>query len=331
MGIEQIEVFGDSKLIINQILEEYDIKKEDLIPYRKYAKRLWARFDAITLEQVPRNENKQADALANLATSLALSQEETTIVSISQRWVMPLMVEDEEKQANTISVFVIEKDDWWQVIIKCLEHGTLLDDPRYKTEVLRRATRFIHYKYFLYWRSFDGLFLQCLGEEDFKIALKEAHFGICDTHQSGPKLHYRIKQIGYYWPTMVQDSMEFAKRCKACQYLANFIHQPPKPLHLTIASWPFDACGLDAIGPLPKSPGGHLYILAATNYFSKWVKVVPLKEVKKKIVVNFILTHLIYQYGIPCYIITNNGKPFYNKLMTDLCEKFGFKQYKSSM
>lgn len=40
MGIEQIEVFGDSKLIINQILEEYDIKKEDLIPYRKYAKRL---------------------------------------------------------------------------------------------------------------------------------------------------------------------------------------------------------------------------------------------------------------------------------------------------
>ena len=73
MGIEQIEVFGDSKLIINQILEEYDIKKEDLIPYRKYAKRLWARFDAITLEHVPRNENKQADALANLATSLALS------------------------------------------------------------------------------------------------------------------------------------------------------------------------------------------------------------------------------------------------------------------
>ena len=73
MGIEQIEVFGDSKSIINQILEEYDIKKEDLIPYRKYAKRLWARFDAITLEQVPRNENKQADALANLATSLALS------------------------------------------------------------------------------------------------------------------------------------------------------------------------------------------------------------------------------------------------------------------
>ena len=33
MGISQLEIFGDSKLIINQILEQYDVKKEDLIPY----------------------------------------------------------------------------------------------------------------------------------------------------------------------------------------------------------------------------------------------------------------------------------------------------------
>ena len=89
--------------------------------------------------------------------------------------------------------------------------------------------------------------------------------------------------------------------------------------------------GLDAIGPLPKSSGGHLYILAATNYFSKWVEVVPLREVKKETVVNFIQTHLICQYGVPQYIITDNGKPFYNRRMIELCEKFEFKQYNSSM
>ena len=74
-----------------------------------------------------------------------------------------------------------------------------------------------------------------------------------------------------------------------------------------------------------------MYILAATDYFSKWVEAVPLREVKKEIVVNFIRTHLIYRYGVPRYIITDNGKPFYNKLMTELCEKFEFKQYNSSM
>ena len=98
MGISQLEIFGDSKLVINQILEQYDVKKNDLIPYCKYTKKLLANFKAIMLEHIPRKENKQADALANLATALALSQEETTKVAISQRWVVPLVVEEEEEE-----------------------------------------------------------------------------------------------------------------------------------------------------------------------------------------------------------------------------------------
>ncbi|XP_075665023.1 uncharacterized protein LOC142634613 [Castanea sativa] len=74
--------------------------------------------------------------------------------------------------------------------------------------------------------------------------------------------------------------------------------------------------GLDAIGPLPKSSGVHLYILAATDYFSKWAKAVPLREVKKEMVVNFIRTPLIYRYGVPWYIVIDNGKPFHNRLIT---------------
>ena len=55
----------------------------------------------------------EADALANLATALVLSQKETTKVTISQRWVVPLVVEEEEEeQANIISVCLVEKEDW---------------------------------------------------------------------------------------------------------------------------------------------------------------------------------------------------------------------------
>ena len=45
-----------------------------------------------------------------MATALALSQEETTKVTISQRWVVPLVVEEkEEEQANIIFVCLVEK------------------------------------------------------------------------------------------------------------------------------------------------------------------------------------------------------------------------------
>ncbi|KAM1166245.1 hypothetical protein PS1_025876 [Malus domestica] len=162
--------------------------------------------------------------------------------------------------------------------------------------------------------------------------MEEAHSGVCGAHQSGPKLHFQLKRMGYYWPSMVKDCLEYAKRCQACQFHANFIHQPPEPLHPTAASWPFDAWGLDVVGPItPKSSAGNAYFLAATNYFSKWAEAIPLREVKKETVVRFIKEHIIHRYGVPRYIITDNGKQFSNRLVDELCEKYKFKQHKSSM
>jgi len=67
-----------------------------------------------------------------------------------------------------------------------------------------------------------------------------------------------------------------------------------------------------------------MYILAATDYVSKWAEAIALKEVKKENVVDFIRTHIIFRYGVPRYTATDNGKLFVNKLMSDLCEKFKF-------
>ncbi|XP_070004154.1 uncharacterized protein [Nicotiana sylvestris] len=249
MKILQLEIYGDSKLIINQLLGCYEVKKEDLLPFHEYASGLLEKFDRVFLNHVPREENRKADGLANLATAMALG-------------------ENESKK--------------------------LPEDPRQRTNIKRRAPRFIFYKGTLFRRSFGGLFLRCLDKEEARQAMEKAHSGSCGAHQSGPKLHFRIKRMGYYWATMVKDCMDHVKRCQACQFHANYIHQPPKSLHPTVASWPFDAWGLDVVGPLPKS--------------SK-----------------------VQMYDIPRYIISDNGTPFDNKLVKILCEKFSFKQHKSSM
>jgi len=74
-----------------------------------------------------------------------------------------------------------------------------------------------------------------------------------------------------------------------------------------------------------------MYILVATNYFSKWGEAIAFKEVKKENVVGFRRIHIICRYGVPRYIVTVNGKPFVNKLMSSLFEKFKFSQHKLSM
>jgi len=65
MGITRLDVYGDSKLIINQLITHYDVKKPDLVPYCRYATKLIDKFEDITLNHVSRVENIKADALAN--------------------------------------------------------------------------------------------------------------------------------------------------------------------------------------------------------------------------------------------------------------------------
>jgi len=94
---------------------------------------------------------------------------------------------------------------------------------------------------------------------------------------------------------MIVDAKKYVQRCKACQIHADFIHQPPELLHLTVASWPFEAWEIDVIGPIsPSSTKGHWFILAITDYFSKWAEAIPLAEVKTFNVVNFIKHHVIH-------------------------------------
>lgn len=190
MKITELEIYGDSKLVINQLLMEYDVKKDNLIPYFKYATQLLLKFKNVTLEHVPRKENQIADALANFTVVLAFPEDEDVDVPVCQRWILPALPETQQEDTNAISVFAIETEDWRRPIIDYLQHGKLPEDPRHRTEIRRRAPRFIYYKETLYRRSFDGVFLRCLGEEEATQALEEAHSGICGAHQSSPKLHF---------------------------------------------------------------------------------------------------------------------------------------------
>ena len=74
-----IEIYGDSKLIINQ-----DVKHEDLKPYFAYARQWMEMFDSVMLEHVPRTENKKADALTNLTTTLTMLDDVTQNIPLCQ-------------------------------------------------------------------------------------------------------------------------------------------------------------------------------------------------------------------------------------------------------
>ena len=58
LKITRFKVFRDSKLIINQLLALYEVTKLELLPYVNHAKKLLEWFDDVSLELVPRKENR---------------------------------------------------------------------------------------------------------------------------------------------------------------------------------------------------------------------------------------------------------------------------------
>ncbi|KAG9450548.1 hypothetical protein H6P81_010513 [Aristolochia fimbriata] len=84
---------------------------------------------------------------------------------------------------------------------------------------------------------------------------------------------------------------------------------------------------MDIIGPItPKSNSDWQYILAATDYFSKWAEAGTYREVKATTIIDFIRTQIIYRYGVHRYIVTDNSTPFRNKVMDHFCQKFCIQQ-----
>ncbi|GAU40248.1 hypothetical protein TSUD_219590 [Trifolium subterraneum] len=68
LRIKNIDIYGDSALVVNQIKGEWETRHAGLIPYRDYARRLLTFFNKVELHHIPRDENQMADALATLSS-----------------------------------------------------------------------------------------------------------------------------------------------------------------------------------------------------------------------------------------------------------------------
>uniref|UniRef100_A0A2N9G339 Integrase catalytic domain-containing protein n=1 Tax=Fagus sylvatica TaxID=28930 RepID=A0A2N9G339_FAGSY len=181
-----------------------------------------------------------------------------------------------------------------------------------------------------FFEGYHGEPLQCLNLSESQMVMKEAHAGECGEHQGKKRLYQHLLTLGYYWPTMKKDMADFVKTCDTCQVQANLIHTHPTNLQNMTTPWPFHTWGLDLIGPIGPASGGHIWILVATEYFSKWVEAIPLRKGTGAALANFIREHIITHFGIPYKLISDNGTPFINKDVREVLEHYRVKHRHST-
>jgi hypothetical protein len=183
----------------------------------------------------------------------------------------------------------------------------------------------------LYHRTTDDLLLKCLALDQPKVAMGKVHDGICGTHQLAIKMKWLLRRGGFYWPTMIVYCFRYYKGCEECQKFNNIQLALAAMMHPIIKSWPFRGWGLNFIGQIhPPSSKGHRFVLVATDYFTKWTEVVPLKNMMHKGVIEFITEHIIHRFGIPQTLMTDQGTSFVSGQVREFIEFYKIKLLNSS-
>ena len=85
IGVKKLKEYDDSKLIVNLVRKEYEVRYEDLVPYHNAIINMEEKFKNFYIDHVPCQQNAHADAQASLAALLALPVGATERVLIYSR------------------------------------------------------------------------------------------------------------------------------------------------------------------------------------------------------------------------------------------------------
>jgi ribonuclease HI len=129
----EVEIFGDSKLVISQLIEEYS---ESLFPLWVQCQELMAQFRYINFYWIPRTQYSEANDLAQMASGCK---------AVADR-------------ANP-QVHLLDQGDWRADIFNYLK-----DSARGAPKRIRyKAMRYVLIGDDMFYRTLEGLLLKCLG------------------------------------------------------------------------------------------------------------------------------------------------------------------------
>ena len=72
------------------------------------------------------------------------------------------------------------------------------------------------------------------------------------------------------------------------------------------------------------------FLLVAINYFTKWVEAERLAVITEDKIQTFVWKNIIYRFGIPRMIISDNGCQFDSKKFKEFCAELGIQNHYSS-
>jgi len=170
LEVTKLTCKSDSRLVVGQLTEEYEVRETLLQQYFHFVRNLLAKFEEVSFQHVWRENNTRADALSRLATTKQKGIHRSVIhVTLAK----PSVSTEECMTTDT-------QPNWMTPIKQYLTNG--ICDPHLEKTMKQQATRFILIDQDLYRRGYTRPLLKCLTPDQVTYVMRELHEGVCGTH-----------------------------------------------------------------------------------------------------------------------------------------------------
>ena len=186
----------------------------------------------------------------------------------------------------------------------------------------RQWNRLVVKKGILYreWYEGDTIKLQLVVPRCHKVELlRGLHDPVCSGHFGVGRTVARV-QDAYYWAGYQSDVRDWCQRCTPCQAYKRPGKQPRAPMKPTKVGRRLQRVAMDILGPLPTSDRTeYKYILLISDYLSRWVVAVPLRDIEASTIARAFIDHFVTVHGIPESLHTDRGSQFESRLFQEVC------------
>jgi len=90
------------------------------------------------------------------------------------------------------------------------------------------------------------------------------------------------------------------------------------PLQPQVTFESFEKWGTDFVGLVNPPSKQKSYIIVCTDYLTKWAEKKVIKAATEEKVVEFLRENILYKFGFPRELATDQGSPFTSNLIEDL-------------
>jgi ribonuclease HI len=206
LGIKRLLVFGDSKVVIEQVNKQWDCVKDTMDAYCAEIRKLEGHFEGIEFQHVPRNNNMAADVLSKLGSRQALVPAGVFVQDLRKPSIRlldpdnPELPSHDKNSAPPRDVLMSEKeDDWRKPFIDFILDQLVPDDKTERERITRRSSNYVVIGIDLYRKAAStGVLMKCILRSEGLQLLAEIHNGECGFHEASTNLVGKAYRFGFY-------------------------------------------------------------------------------------------------------------------------------------